>query len=363
MKLNKTYKYFFILIGMLIIGILLSIGNKVAYNLLAIIIYALWMIRTYILDKRKNLASKMRGVYLIFAYTLLISLQYVYFAIFSQNYSITSFFYFITHWIGISLLLSTIFMERVFLLREYATVKLPYITEKNTFQFVDVFHSWNRVQRIKDTLSYEALQEVITDIPRHSAVKYINEGSLTQSYFDSAMKTLTDPYIYIVISNTGSAASDIISMFTQKSYNHASLAFDHNLDTIISYNGGEKVYPPGLNREMIEYFNKKNDASIMVYRLPISYEKKLKMINKIKAINNDGSAYNLVGLVFKYSKPSNIMFCSQFLYSMLKYVDLEYFDKEDELVKPTDLVELDYFRKLEFCYSLFFKDHHAATII
>ena len=95
MELNKTHKYFFILVGMLVVGVLLSIGNKVAYNLLAIIIYALWMIRTYILDKRKNLASKMTGVYLIFAYTLLISLQYVYFAIFSKNYSITSFFYFL----------------------------------------------------------------------------------------------------------------------------------------------------------------------------------------------------------------------------------------------------------------------------
>jgi len=356
MDLNKGFKNILIFVGILAIVGLLVAGNKIAYNILAILIYILWMIRTYVLDKRKKLESKMKGVYLIFAYTILVSLQYVYFAIFSKNYSFASFFYFITHWIGISLLLSIIFMERVFLLKEYATARFPYITEKNTFQFVDIYHSRNKIKKLKESLSYEALQEVVMDIPRHSAYKYVNEGSLTESYFDSAIKTLDDLYIYIVISNTGSAASDIISVFTQKSYNHASLAFDYDLDTIISYNGGEKVYPPGLNQEMIEYFNKKKDASIMVYRLPISKEKKHNLIDKVRQINTEGSAYNLMGLVFKYSKLENIMFCSQFIYSMLKYVGLEYFEKEDELVKPTDLVELDYYRKLEYCYSLFFDD-------
>jgi len=50
------------------------------------------------------------------------------------------------------------------------------------------------------------------------------------------------------------------------------------------------------------------------------------------------------------------MFCSQFVYTMLKVAGLEYFDKQPEKVKPTDFVELDYERKLEFCDRLFADD-------
>jgi hypothetical protein len=130
------------------------------------------------------------------------------------------------------------------------------------------------------------------------------------------------------------------------------LSFDKDLHTIISYNGGERVYPPGLNLEMIQFFNKKKDAAIMVYALPVTYEKKKALIDKIKSINVEGNAYNLLGLVFKFSAKPNIMFCSQFVYNMLKYVDMAYFVKHD--IKPTDLVELDYYRKLKYAYEIKF---------
>ena len=84
-------------------------------------------------------------------------------------------------------------------------------------------------------------------------------------------------------------------------------------------------------------------------------EQKQKMLDIVKNINSEGSAYNLIGLVFKYSHRPNIMFCSQFVYSLLQKVDLAYFDKKAELVQPTDLVELDYFRKLEFVRLLTFR--------
>jgi hypothetical protein len=36
--------------------------------------------------------------------------------------------------------------------------------------------------------------------------------------------------------------------------------------------------------EMVKYFNKKHDSSIIVYSLPISFEKKKMIIEKIKEI-------------------------------------------------------------------------------
>ncbi|WP_252902394.1 hypothetical protein [Paucilactobacillus hokkaidonensis] len=93
---------------------------------------------------------------------------------------------------------------------------------------------------------------------------------------------------------------------------------------------------------------------MLIYRLPTTTEQKQLIINKVKQINSDGSAYNLLGLVIKHSYRPNIMFCSQFVYQMLKLADLEYFDKPAGDVRPTDFIELDYYKKLEFCYEIKF---------
>ncbi len=55
------------------------------------------------------------------------------------------------------------------------------------------------------------------------------------------------------------------------------------------------------------------------------------------------------------------MFCSQFVYCMLRVAGLDYFKKKPEEVKPTDFVELDYMRCLEYHGQIFVKvtgQHH-----
>jgi hypothetical protein len=76
------------------------------------------------------------------------------------------------------------------------------------------------------------------------------------------------------------------------------------------------------------------------------------VLDKVAEINREGSAYNLMGLVLKYSHKPNIMFCSQFVYRMLEHADLTYFTRPAAFVKPVDLIELDYYKKLVFCYEL-----------
>ena len=150
-------------------------------------------------------------------------------------------------------------------------------------------------------------------------------------------------------SNTGTSASEIISVFTQKQFNHASLAFDAKLQTTVSYNGGEHIYPPGLNCEMINFFYKKSDASILVYRLPVTHEQKRAAIDRIYQVNKEGSAYNILGLfVHKRLHKPNIMYCTQFVCKMLEDAGLLYFEKIDGKISPTDLIELDYYRRLKF---------------
>ena len=52
------------------------------------------------------------------------------------------------------------------------------------------------------------------------------------------------------------------------------------------------------------------------------------MLDKIREINNEGSAYNLLGLVLKVTPQPNIMFCSQFVYTILELAGLNYFEKD-----------------------------------
>lgn len=252
-------------------------------------------------------------------------------------------------------------VERVVVRRKDSDFYLPSIKEITTLSFEQLrenreflFESMHEVDKLKKTLAVDKLKNIFTDLHRHSSIHYINNGTLTSDYFQAVEATLNNPYIYIVVSNTGSSASEIISLFTRKQYNHTSLSFDPDLKTIISYNGGENVYPPGLNPEMVEAFHKKDDASVLVYRLRTTYEQKRTILEQIRQINQDGSAYNIVGLVVKRSLRPNIMFCSQFVYQMLVNSGLSYFDKRAGTVKPTDFIELDYYKKLDFCYEIKF---------
>jgi hypothetical protein len=116
------------------------------------------------------------------------------------------------------------------------------------------------------------------------------------------------------------------------------------------------MYPPGLNLEMIKYFNRKQDASIIVYSLPVPVEKKKMIIESIRKINAEGNAYNLMGLALKFSFKPNILFCSQFVYKMLKDAGVNYFEKKEGQIKPSDFVELDYDRKLNYEYRIRFNE-------
>lgn len=208
----------------------------------------------------------------------------------------------------------------------------------------------NKINTAKD------IRNPIIDFLRHNTFNCINRRSVSEEYFKEVEETLDNGYVYIVLSSTGSAVGKLSDKVTKKEYVHASISFDEDLKTIISYNGGENIYCPGLNQEMIEFFDKKPDANIIVYRIKASREQKEKILEGVKKINDQESSYNILGLFLPYSNKSNIIFCSQFVYTMLKLGGLEYFDKKPEEVRPTDFVELDYERKLEYCTKIFVKD-------
>lgn len=206
-------------------------------------------------------------------------------------------------------------------------------------------------KEMKKTTLFQNLKEVIKDLPRHHFLTYCNQNSLPHEIFEKAYQTLENGYVYIVLSDTRSPASELISLFTKKQYNHASIAFDKELKTMVSYNNGQNRFPPGLHVEKTSYFYHKQGACFMVYALPATAEQKRNMILKIEQINREGNSYNTAGLLLKHSFQPNIMFCSQFVYHLLHAVGIAYFQKKEECVKPMDFVELDYKRKLKFIYE------------
>ncbi|MDR1443579.1 MAG: hypothetical protein LBI94_01755 [Treponema sp.] len=340
-------------------GILLSIlffsNNFTLFSLTYVFVFVAVVIHTFI-----SKYSRKNKLFLTALYLMIMIFQLVYNATITFPGNANSFISIIGRATGSILALMPVFISRMVLESHNIKSYLPSIQDLTVFTFNELVENINNVKQIiekgQKNLSKGNINEFLKDLPRHNSFRYINKGSLTDEYFELAYQTLDDPNMYIVISNTGSPASEIISVFTRKHYNHASLSFDRDLKTIVSYNGGERVYPPGLNMEMLTYFNKKRNSSIIVYSLPASREKKKLIIEKIREINEQGNAYNMLGVVFKFSFKKNIMFCSQFVYKMLKFAGLEYFEKQDEQIKPTDLVEMDYERKLNYEYVIKFDE-------
>ena len=350
MNVNKYFAWSNILAAVLVAG-LLFFGDIVLFMLVYVTVFIVVSARTLVSSASVTIKACMIVVYFMI---MIVQITTGVIAVFAAEDPI---------WIeqfarklfGTAILFLPLAISRYVSAGKYSVFYLPSIQEAAIISFSEldagidtVKRTLERLHQAGKSMSSDNLKSVLDDLPRHDSFRYINNGSLTAEYFAEAAKSLADPHVYIVISNTGSVASEIISVFTQRQYNHASLSFDRGLRTIISYNGGERVYPPGLNHEMLAFFNKKPGASILIYSLDCSRYQKKRILDKVEEINREGSAYNLMGLVLKYSHKPNIMFCSQFVYKMLHLAGLSYFAKADGNVRPTDLIELDYYKKLRF---------------
>jgi hypothetical protein len=261
-------------------------------------------------------------------------------------------------------ILGLVLIYAPFVVNTYANYRrsvFPSVEEIYTVSFHSLTSGLNRIVRAKNglvktkqSLRLTNISEMLADLPRHSLTNYVNRNGLTDKYFEESKASIDDEHIYLIMSDTGSPMSEVLSVFTRRMYNHISISFDSDLKTIVSYTGGEKLYPPGMNKEQISYFQKKQGASIIVYSLACTKAQKKAMIDKVHQINRDGSAYNLIGIVTRATFKPNIMFCSQFVYSLLEDVGLNYFESHAIDVKPTDFVEKDYYRHLEYCYTIKF---------
>jgi hypothetical protein len=197
------------------------------------------------------------------------------------------------------------------------------------------------------------LAALFREIPRHNSFRYISSKTLPDAYFAAAKAALSDPYLYLVLSDTKTPAGKIIASLTHDPYNHVSLSLDRNLETMVSYNGGNGRGSPGLNREVIHDICGRPGAKMAVFRMYAGTGKKALILDRIRQINDEGSSYNRLGLVLKRSLKPNIMFCSQFVNSMLELANLDYLGKNSGNVKPVDFIAGDADGRLTWVYGEF----------
>jgi hypothetical protein len=166
--------------------------------------------------------------------------------------------------------------------------------------------------------------------------RYLTRDSLPSTYFDQARQHRGEPNVYVVLSNTKSPASKAIAFFTGAPFNHVSIAFDPDLETLVSYNGGNNSGKPGLNRETLEELRRVPGSAHLVYAITVPEEQKEAMLERIAQINVEGSSYNLLGLVTNRSAKPNIMFCSQFVPSLLGDTGVTVPPRTSARVRPMD---------------------------
>lgn len=356
MHIYKTFKVYLLILGFILLAALFGFTRAVTafstYIFLNILLILLLLI-AFDRYSQRTIA--------IICYCCLMPIQfsYIIFMIGGREISLSEIlFATISSYV---FLISSFSLENFLEIKNYNYNFFHNISPSNSISFHDLQYFSTALDKKRkllnnssELLTIENISTVLEEVKRNNSFVYINNGTLTPEYFEKVEQSLDDNSIYMVLSDTGSVPSRIISLFTEKPYNHISIAFDRNLHTLISYNGGERVNPPGLNSEMLSYLAKKEDATVYVYSLNVTPEQKLKMIDKIKEINLNGSAYNLLGLVVKKSFKPNIMYCSQFVYTLLEFANANYFTKNKNSIKPTDLIELDYHKKLKFEYEIKF---------
>lgn len=337
--MNKSFELFFLILSLIINFFFHSKNIELPSNItLYLMICTLTISSTYNLCKVST--KKMQ---IVIIKSILFIIQYI--LIFASGWN----FY---CQILSAFLLISVFAFECYILN---TNPIVYTLDKATIYMYDIKnindkikHTAKSTSKTMNKISELDIKLMYKETIKHSIKTYINKQSLDENFIEKLKNSMNDEYIYLVLSDTGSQASLTFSLITRKEYSHVSIAFDKNLETLVSYNGGQNMYSPGLNSETIDLFAQKDDASMRIYKLKASFEQKQIMIDKIILINEEGSAYNILGLITKRSIKPNIMFCSQFVYNLLKLSNLNYFEKKSTLVKPCDFIEMDYDRKLEF---------------
>src|SRR5690606_5219823 len=134
--------------------------------------------------------------------------------------------------------------------------------------------------------------------------------------------------VYIVLTDTGTLFTKTIKAFTQKPYNHASIAFDRRLQDVYSF-GRKKLTNPlrgGLIKENYDdHFYRQTQAAIFACTLnQHDYDNIYRRVQRMYR-HPHKFKYNLLGLFgilfHKRIERAHAFFCSQFVAHLFESID------------------------------------------
>lgn len=162
--------------------------------------------------------------------------------------------------------------------------------------------------------------------------------------------------VYIVLTSTGTALSQIIKSYTKGKYNHVSISLNEELTEMYSFGRKNPINPldGGFVKEDVEvgtysWFPQTECKILLLQVSDKEYEKITRYIDTFKKKQNKYT-YNFIGLFgVVLNTPLEIegaYFCSQFVVEILRRSGIELFEKPSSLVQPADFLELDIFDTL-----------------
>lgn len=151
--------------------------------------------------------------------------------------------------------------------------------------------------------------------------------------------------IYLILTGTDTLLTKAIGIYTRKKLNHVSISFDKGLREVYSF-GRKKESNPFIGGFVKENFRSNFFRKSMceVYELKIdefSYDKLKEYISYME-LNKDNYKYNFIGLfciLLKFEiKRKNSFFCSEFVATLLKEIEIYKGLEKPCFVKPHDFV-------------------------
>ena len=211
-------------------------GNSLIY-------VAAYMVITIVMIARALAAGfrKRDKILICITYVAIMHFQLLYIAtvIFGTEHQLI--WYWCLRAVGVIFMALPLFIERLVTSNKSAQFYLPSVEEIKTISFsylkdnkAAINQTFDDIERVTTKLTPENLAGALGGSSGHSSVKYVNKGSLTEEFFEKAKASFDDPWMYIVISDTGSAASEIIGSVTRREYNHASLRSEEHTSELQS---------------------------------------------------------------------------------------------------------------------------------
>lgn len=157
--------------------------------------------------------------------------------------------------------------------------------------------------------------------------------------------------IYIVLSDTGSLFTRSIKMFTRKPYNHSSIAFESDLNTLYSFGRKNPNNPflGGFVEEKIDSgtFKKFENTLCLVLAVEVPKENYYRLQTVIQEFvkNKESYHYNLLGVISAViNRPlprENRYFCSSFVAESMMRSNIEFNHECPYTTRPYDFMGIE----------------------